>query len=90
MTSSNNVTILTNNVKGLQSSKKRTKLIQYFRSKLSHNGFFNKQRTQLLRTKIHGSMILKDQFSFLMEHLTHVVFQLPTSKKHPLSLKTEN
>ena len=39
MTSSNNLTFLTNNVKGLQSSKKRIKLTDYFRSKLSHNGF---------------------------------------------------
>ena len=37
MTSSNNLTLLTNNVKGLQSSKKRIKLIEYFRSKLNHN-----------------------------------------------------
>ena len=49
MASSNNLTFLTNNVKGLQSSKKRIKLIDYFRSKLNHNGFFfYKKHTQLL------------------------------------------
>ena len=37
MTSGDNMTLLTNNVKGLQSSKKRIKLIEYFRSKLNHN-----------------------------------------------------
>ena len=45
MTSSNNLTLLTNNVKGLQSSKKRAKLIKYFRSKLNHNGFLFLQET---------------------------------------------
>ena len=39
MTSSNNLTFLTNNVKGLQSPRKRIKLIEYFKSKLNHNGF---------------------------------------------------
>ena len=39
MTSSNNLTFLTNNVKRLQSSQKRLKLIEYFKSKLNHNGF---------------------------------------------------
>ena len=39
MTSSNNLTFLTYNVKGLQSSKKRIKLIEYFKSKLNHSGF---------------------------------------------------
>ena len=45
MTSSNNLTFLTNNVNRLQSSKKRIKLIEYFRSKLNHNGFFFLQET---------------------------------------------
>ena len=46
MISSNNLTLLlTNNVKGLQSSKKRTKLIKYFRSKLNHNGLLLLQET---------------------------------------------
>ena len=75
VTSSNNLTLLTNNVKGLQSSKKRIKLIEYFRSKLNHNGFlFYKKHIQLLRTKIHGSMILMGRFSFVIEHQTQAVF----------------
>ena len=43
--SSNNLTFLTNNVKGLQPSKKRIKLIEYFKSKLNHNGFLFLQET---------------------------------------------
>ena len=45
MTSSNNLTFLTNNVEELQSSKKRIKLIEYFKSKLNHNGFLFLQET---------------------------------------------
>ena len=45
MTSSNNLTFLTNNVKGLQSSKHRIKLIEYFRSELKDNGFLFLQET---------------------------------------------
>ena len=55
MTSINNLTFLTNNVKGFQSSKKRMKLIEYFKSKLNH---------QPLRMKVHGSMILMAGFLF--------------------------
>ena len=55
MTSSSNLTFLTNNVKGLQSSKKRIKLIKYFKSKLKHNEFlFYKKRIPVLRMKIYG------------------------------------
>ena len=45
MTNSNNLTFLTNNVKGLHLSKKRLKLIEYFQSKLNHNGFHFLQET---------------------------------------------
>ena len=45
MTMNNNLNFLTNNVKGLQSSKKRIKLIEYFKSKLNHNGFLFLQET---------------------------------------------
>ena len=76
MTSSNNLTFLTSDVKGLQSSKKRIKLIEYFKSKLNHIDllFFYKKHTQLLRMKIHGSMILMGWFSFHMEHTTPAMF----------------
>ena len=45
MISSNSLTFLTNNVKGLQSSKRRIKLIEYFKSKLNHNEFLSLQET---------------------------------------------
>ena len=45
MASSNNLTFLTNNVKGLHSSKKRIKLIECFKSKLNHNRFLFLQET---------------------------------------------
>ena len=73
MTSSNNLTLLTNNVKGLQSSKKRIKLIEYFRSKLNHNGFLFLQETHST-IKNENTWVLMGRFSFLMEHLTHAVF----------------
>ena len=45
MTSSNNLTFLTNNVEELQSSKNIIKLIEYFKSKLNHIGFLLLQET---------------------------------------------
>ena len=45
MTSSNNLTFLKNDVKGLQSSKKRIKLVEYLRSKLNHKGLIFLQET---------------------------------------------
>ena len=72
MTSSNNLTFLTNNVKRIQSSKKRIELVEYFRSKLNHNGFLFLQETH--STIKNENKWVNDFMSFLMEHLTHVVF----------------
>ena len=53
MTSSSNLTFLKNNVKGLQSLKKRIKLIEYFKGKLKHNEFLSyKKHIPILRMKI--------------------------------------
>ena len=41
----NSVSFITNNVKGMQSSKKRLKLIQYFKSKKGSNGVLFLQET---------------------------------------------
>ena len=75
MTSSNNLTFLTNNVKGLRSSKTRIKLIEHFRSKLNHNGFLFLQEIHST-TKNENTWV--NDFNgpgfFLMEHLTHMVF----------------
>ena len=38
MLPNNSVTFITNNVKGMQSSKKRLKLMQYFKDKIGSNG----------------------------------------------------
>ena len=38
MTSFDNLSFITNNVKGIQSMKKRLKLIEYFKSKITTNG----------------------------------------------------
>ena len=75
MTSSSNLTFLKNNVKGLQSLKKRIKLIEYFKGKLKHNEFLSyKKHIPILRMKIIlGSIILVGGCSFLMEHLTLAV-----------------
>ena len=45
MTSSNDLIFLTNSLKGLHSSKKRIMLIEYFNSKLNHNGSLFLQET---------------------------------------------
>ena len=38
MTSFDNLSFITNNVKGIQSIKKRLKLIEYFKSKITTHG----------------------------------------------------
>ena len=53
MTSSSNLTFFKKNVKELQSSKKRIKLIEYFKGKLKHNEFLSyKKHIPVLRMKI--------------------------------------
>ena len=46
MTSFDNLSCITNNVKGIQSLKKRLKLIEYFKSKIMTHGicFFRKTK----------------------------------------------
>ena len=48
MTSFDNLSFITNNVKGIQSFKKRLKLIEYFKSKITAHGM-------LLLQKFHSS-----------------------------------
>ena len=45
MLSNNKLSFITNNVKGIQSLKKRLKLIQYFKSKIGPCGFLFLQET---------------------------------------------
>ena len=75
MTSSNNLTFLINNVKGLQSSRKRTKLIEYFRSKLNHNGFLFLQETHpTIKNENTWVSDFNGPVFFFMGHLSHAVF----------------
>ena len=75
MPSNSNSTFLTNNVREIQSSKKRIRLIDYFKSQPNHNGvlLYNKY-ILVLKTKVHGLMILTVRYFFLTVHLTHAVF----------------
>ena len=45
MLPNNSVSFITNNVKGMQSSKKRLKLMQYFKDKIGSNGVSFVQET---------------------------------------------
>ena len=45
LTSNKYLTFLTNNVRGIQSSKKRKRLIKYFKIKLNHDGVLFSQET---------------------------------------------
>ena len=45
MTSFDNLSFITNNVKGIQSMKKRLKLIEYFKSKIKTHGILFLQGT---------------------------------------------
>ena len=56
---------MTNNVKGLQSSKKRIKLTGYFKSKLNYNGFCFLQETH--RTIKNQNTWVNDRPVFLSQ-----------------------
>ena len=45
MTNNIDLTFLTDNVRGIQQSKKIKSLINYFKSKLNHNGVFFTRKT---------------------------------------------
>ena len=45
MLPNNSVSFITNNVKGMQSSKKRLKVMQYFKDKIASNGVLFLQKT---------------------------------------------
>ena len=54
-----NFNFITNNVKGLQLSKKSLKLFEYFREKLSSNGILFLQETH---STINNKLKWKDEF----------------------------
>ena len=86
-----NFNFITNNVKGLQLSKKRLKLFEYFRDKLSSNGILFLQETH---STINNELKWKDEFKgalfFPMENLILVVFSLAFLEINPLLLFTNS
>ena len=65
-----NVSFITNNVKGMQSSKKKLKLMQYFKDKIGSNGVLFLQETHsdsTAKSNKNGKKTLKAQFFFLTE-----------------------
>ena len=62
-----NFNFITNNVKGLQSSKKRLKLFEYFRDKLSSNGILFLQETH---STINNELKWRDEFKGSL-HFSH-------------------
>ena len=62
MLPNNSLNFITNNVKGMQSSKKRLKLIQYFQDKIESTGF-----TVTVYPNKNEKRTVKVKFFFLTE-----------------------
>ena len=69
-----NFNFLTNNVKGLQSSKKRVKIFKYFKDKMSQR-YFNFTRNTLTQ-KNNGMTNLRVNYNSLTVKPIHVVYLL--------------
>ena len=68
MLPNNSVSFIINNVKGMQSSKKRSKLMQYFKDRIGSTGvLFLEKLTLTAKLSKNGKKTLKVQFCFLME-----------------------
>ena len=68
------VCFVTNNVKGLQSSKKQLKLIEYLKNKLESNIVLFLQETRSISNDENAWANFKGQVFFRMVHPTPVVF----------------
>ena len=69
------LSFITNNVKGMQSYKKRLKLIQYFEGKMQLTGvLFLQKLTVAVKLNKNGKRTLKVMFSFPTENQIPVVF----------------
>ena len=74
---SNEINMISNNVNGIQSTKKRSKVIQYFKNKLLPQGFFSFKKPTLLNLMRQvGEMNLMQPFFSPMDRLIPVEFQL--------------
>ena len=70
-----NFNFLTNNVKGLQSSKKRVKMFEHFKNKIGCRGiFFYKKHILRLTQKNNGMMNLRVNYISLTVKPIHVIF----------------
>ena len=71
----NKINSISNNVKGLQSTNKRLKLIKHFKDKIVSNGFlFLKETHSTVNDELSGKMVLKVKSFTRMVNLTHAVF----------------
>ena len=70
-----NFNFLTNNVRGLQSAKKRLKLFKFLKNKIGPDGILFLQETLFCRNrKKNGLTILKIKFTIHMVKLIHVAY----------------
>ena len=74
MLPNNSLIFITNNVKGMQSSKTRLKLMQYFEDKIGSTGVLFLQETHSDSKVGQNVNTLKVQFFFLMESQILVAF----------------
>ena len=75
LSNTSNFNFLSNNVKGLQSSKKRLKLFQYFKNKISPKGILFLQETHSSKvTEKYGVMNLMVTYFFHMGKQILAVF----------------
>ena len=71
----NKLSFITNNVKGMQSLKKRLKLIQYFKRRVGPCGLlFYKKLIQTVKWNRNGRKTFMLKFSFLKEKQIFVLF----------------
>ena len=74
MTSFDNLSFIANNVKGIQSLKKRLKLIEYFKSKITTHGILFLQETHSSSNAKNGETISATIPSFNKAKETHAAF----------------
>ena len=65
---SSNLTFLKNNIRGLQSSKKKVRLMKYLKSKLMYSGVLCLQKKIVLKMKILEPKIL---MAHVFPHFSH-------------------
>ena len=69
-----NFNFLCNNVKGLQTSKKRLKLFNYFKNKIFPNGIIFLQETHSTKEKLSGKTNLTVIYTFHMVNQIRVEY----------------